>query len=70
MAYSKAQGRATAKYDKEHYYRGAVKIKKEVFEEMKKCSRFQNVNQFLNLLIMEELEKEGLTVGTAGSDGK
>lgn len=58
MAYSKAANKAQLKHDKEHYYKGTVKIRKEVFAEVQKCSRFQNVNQFLNLLIMEELERE------------
>ena len=58
MAYTKASGKAVTKYDKEHYYRASVKIKKEVFEDVKKLSRFENVNQFLNLLIVEEIERE------------
>ena len=33
-------------------------LKKEVFEDVKKLSRFENVNQFLNLLIVEEIERE------------
>lgn len=60
MAYTKAQGRATAKYDKEHYKKIAVKVPLEIFAKMEKCTRYKNNNQFLNMLILEEIEKNGL----------
>lgn len=58
MAYSKASGRASAKYDKAHYKQATVKIPLEVFAEVQTLKRFQNVNQFLNMLILEEIERE------------
>ena len=59
MAYSKASGKAVAKYDKKHYCRASVKIPLDVWENVQKCDRFKNVNQFLNMLILEELKREG-----------
>lgn len=62
MAYTKASGRAVAKYDKENYYKATTKIKLDVYEKMKKCKRFENVNQFINMLILEELERDNDTM--------
>ena len=59
MAYSKASGKAVAKYDKGHYKKATVKIPLDVWENVQKCDRFKNVNQFLNMLILEELKKDG-----------
>lgn len=58
MAYTKANGKATAKYDKEHYKKATVKITLEIFAKMQKCKGFKNMNQFLNMLILEGIEKE------------
>lgn len=60
MAYTKASGRAVAKYDKEHYKKVGIKVPLEIWEKVGKCSRYKNTNQFLNMLIMEELRKDGL----------
>ena len=59
MAYSKASGKAVAKYDKKHYKMVTVKIPLDVWENIQKCDRFKNTNQFLNMLILEELKREG-----------
>lgn len=59
MAYTKASGKAVAKYDKKHYKMVTVKIPLDVWENVQKCDRFKNVNQFVNLLILEELKREG-----------
>ena len=59
MAYSKAGGKAVAKYDKEHYKKATVKIPLEVWENVQKCDRFKNANQFINMLILEELKRDG-----------
>ena len=61
MAYSKASGKAVAKYDKEHYKKATVKIPLDVWENIQKCDRFKNANQFLNMLILEELERDGFS---------
>ena len=60
MAYTKAVGRAVAKYDKTHYKKASIKIPLDIWDKMQKCEKFNNVNQFLNLLIMEELQRDGL----------
>ena len=65
MAYSKASGKAVAKYDKTHYKKASVKIPLDVWEDVQKCERFKNVNQFVNLLILEELERDGFLSGSA-----
>lgn len=59
MAYSKASGKAVAKYDKKHYKMASVKIPLDVWENVQKCDRFKNVNQFINMLILEEIERDG-----------
>ena len=59
MAYSKASGKAVAKYDKEHYKKATVKIPLNVWENVQKCDRFKNANQFLNMLILDELKRDG-----------
>ena len=59
MAYSKASGKAVSKYDKAHYKEATVKIPLDVWENVQKCGRFKNVNQFLNMLILEELKRDG-----------
>ena len=59
MAYSKASGKAVAKYDREHYKKVTVKIHLDVWENIQKCDRFKNANQFLNMLILEELKRDG-----------
>ena len=58
MAYSKASGKAVAKYDKEHYKKANVTISLDVWVNVQKCDRFKNANQFLNMLILEELKRE------------
>lgn len=58
MAYTKASGKAVLKYDKEHYKKATVKIPLKVFADVQMLPRFQNVNQFLNMLILEEIERE------------
>lgn len=60
MAYTKASGKAVAKYDKAHYKMVTVKIPLDVFGMMQACGRYKNNNQFLNMLILDELEREGL----------
>ena len=55
MAYSKASGKAVLKYDKEHYKKTTVKIPLDVWENVQKCDRFKNANQFLNMLAWMEL---------------
>ena len=59
MAYSKASGKAVAKYDKTHYKKATVKIPLDIWENVQKCDRFKNVNQFLNMLILDELKRDG-----------
>ena len=59
MAYSKASGKAVLKYDKEHYKKETVKIPLDVWENIQKCDRFKNANQFINMLILEELKRDG-----------
>ena len=59
MAYSKASGKAVAKYDKKHYKMVTVKIPLNVWENVQKCDRFKNVNQFINMLVLEELKRDG-----------
>ena len=59
MAYTKASGKAVAKYDKKHYKMVTVKIPLDVWENIQKCDRFKNANQFLNMLILEELKRDG-----------
>ena len=61
MAYSKASGKAVAKYDKKHYKKVTVKIPLDVWENIQKCDRFKNANQFLNMLILEELKRDGFS---------
>ena len=61
MAYSKASGKAVAKYDKKHYKKVTVKIPLDVWENVQKCDRFKNANQFLNMLILEELKRDGFS---------
>lgn len=58
MAYSKASGKAVAKYDKDHYKKATVKIPLDIWDNVQKCSRFKNVNQFINMLISEELKRD------------
>lgn len=60
MAYSKAGNKAQLKYDKEHYKKVGIKVPIDIFEMMKGCKRYDNNNQFLNMLIIEELRKDGL----------
>ena len=67
MAYSKAQGRATAKYDKAHYYMCTVKVPLEIKDKMTKCKRFTNFNKFVNTLILEEIGKDNAD-NTGNSD--
>ena len=59
MVYSKASGKAVSKYDKEHYKKATVKIPLDVWADVQKCDRFKNTNQFLNMLILEELKRDG-----------
>lgn len=59
MAYSKASGKAVLKYDKTHYKKVTVKIPLDVWDNVQKCGRFKNANQFINMLIREELERDG-----------
>ena len=59
MAYSKTSGKAVAMYVKEHYKKATVKIPLDVWEDVQKCDRFKNANQFINMLILEELENDG-----------
>ena len=61
MAYSKASGKAVAKYDKKHYKKVTVKIPLDVWENIQKCDRFKNANQFINMLILEELKRDGFS---------
>ena len=58
MAYSKASGKAVAKYDKKHYKMVTVKIPLDMFDEMQKCSRYENSGQFIKTLIDEEIKRE------------
>ena len=56
MAYSKASGKAVAKYDKKHYKMVTVKIPLDMFDDMQKCSCYENNGQFIKMLIDEEIE--------------
>lgn len=60
MAYSKALNKAVLKYDKAHYKKVGIKVPLEVFAQMQKCKRYNNNNQFLNMLILEEIEKDNI----------
>ena len=64
MAYSKASGKAVAKYDKEHYKKATVKIPLDMFDEMQKCSRYENNGQFIKTLIDEEIKRECISDGS------
>ena len=61
MAYSKAGGKAVLKYDKEHYKKATLKIPLDVWENVQICDRFKNANQFINMLILEELKRDGFS---------
>ena len=58
MAYSKASGKAVAKYDKKHYKMVTVKIPFDMFDDMQKCSRYENNGQFIKMLIDAEIKRE------------
>ena len=58
MAYSKASGKAVLKYDKTHYKKATVKIPLDMFDEMQKCSRYENNGQFIKMLIDDEIKRE------------
>ena len=60
MAYTKASGKAVLKYDRLHYKKIGIKVPLEIWEKVGKCERYKNTNQFINILICEELRKEGL----------
>ena len=58
MAYSKAQGKATLKYDRAHYKQIGVKVPLDVWEQIQGCKRFTNINQLVNILLREEIERD------------
>ena len=58
MAYSKASGKAVAKYDKKHYKMVTVKIPFDMFDDMQKCSSYENSGQFIKMLIDAEIKRE------------
>ena len=58
MAYTKASGKAVAKYDREHYKMVTVKIPLDMFDEMQKCSSYENSGQFIKMLIDAEIKRE------------
>ena len=58
MAYSKAAGRATAKYTREHYKQATIKVPLEVWDQVQGCKRFTNINQLVNVLLREEIERD------------
>ena len=58
MAYSKAAGRAAAKYTREHYKQCSIKIPLDVWEKLQECKRFTNINQLVNVLLREEIERD------------
>lgn len=60
MAYTKASGKAVAKYDRLHYKKIGVKVPLHIWEKVGKCEGYKNINQFINMLIYEELRREGL----------
>ena len=64
MAYSKASGKAVAKYDKKHYKLVTVKIPFDMFDEMQKCSRYENSGQFIKMLIDAEIKRECISDGS------
>ena len=64
MAYSKASGKAVLKYDKEHYKMVTVKIPLDMFDEMQKCSRYENSGQFIKMLIDAEIKRECISDGS------
>ena len=64
MAYSKASGKAVLKYDKEHYKMVTVKIPLDMFDEMQKCSRYENSGQFIKMLIDTEIKRECISDGS------
>ena len=54
VKYKDAHNRATRKYDK----RISAKIPLDIYEKLVKCDRYDNNNQIINLLILEEIEKD------------
>lgn len=58
MTYSKAQYKANTKYDKAHYNQVHVKIPFTVYDKMIQCKEYSNNNQFINLLIRNQIENE------------
>lgn len=59
MAYTKALGKAVAKYDREHYKKITVKVPLAAFEAMKQCDGYENTNQYINRLILDSIENNG-----------
>ena len=68
MAYSKASGKAVSKYDKTHYKKATVKIPLNMFDEMQKCSRYENNGQFIKILIDDEIKRECIDGNVSGSE--
>ena len=58
VKYKDAHNRATRKYDEAHYKRISAKIPLDIYEKLVKCDRYDNNNQIINLLILEEIEKD------------
>lgn len=59
MAYSQAQGRATAKYTKEHYKRYTVQLTKEVAEQFQAIvnEKGKSVNSVFADFVLEYIEQ-------------
>ena len=68
MAYSKASGKAVAKYDKKHYKMVTVKIPFDMFDKMQKCSCYENSGQFIKMLIDAEIKREYISDGNVSGD--
>ena len=68
MAYNQKKGQWQLKWDKEHYLFASAKVPLDIAEKMKKCTRYQNTNQFINLLIREEINRDGLMDTSNGID--
>ena len=60
MAYDEKAGKRQNESDKKYYKKVGIKVKKEIFAIMQSSKDYQNNNQFLNMLIIEKLKKDGL----------
>lgn len=54
--------KANNKYDKANYKTTAVRIRFGVYDAMQKSPLFQNCNQYINKLIMDDLNRNNISV--------